>query len=132
MYSATVERAKPRLAATCREVSLSPQLSRRTSLIFRIGNVLAGIVVSFLFDRKEHDSRYFRDYPASLWNISSHSGHLSDDRPKCGRLPVGISGHLRLEYWPLSLGIPGRFPSEYAMFIRHDKKVLDKDYQVCF
>jgi len=113
-YSATVERAKPRLAAACRDVSPSPHLSRRTSLVFLIGNLLAGIFASFLGYRKAKDTRFSRDYPASLNNFPSHSGHLSDDRPKSGRFPVGMGGRLRSEWWPLSVGIPGRIPSEYA------------------
>jgi hypothetical protein len=87
-------------------------------LIFRIGNLLAGIFASFLEYLKAKDTRSSRDYPASLRNFPSHSGHLSDRRPKSGRFPVGISGRLRSEWWPLSVGIPGRNPSEYAFSIK--------------
>jgi hypothetical protein len=76
---------------------------------------LAGIFASFREYRKAKDTRFSRDYPASLPNFPSHSGHLSDDRPKSGRFPVGTGGRLRSEWWPLSVGIPGRNPSEYAI-----------------
>ena len=43
----------------------------------------------------------------SWMRIPSHSGHLSDDRPKSGRFPIGI---------------PGRIPSEYALSDRGDRR----------
>jgi hypothetical protein len=73
---------------------------------------LAGIFASFPGCRKAKDIRFARDYPASLRNFPSHSGHLSDDRLKSGRFPVGIvagfarnGGRFPSEYWPESLGI---------------------------
>jgi hypothetical protein len=78
--------------AAWRLVNPSPHLSRRTSLIFRIGNLFAGIFASCLGYQKAKDTRFSRDYPASLRNFPSHSGHLSDRRPKSGRFTVGIPG----------------------------------------
>jgi len=58
IYSAKVERAKPKLAAAWRDVSPNPHLNRRTSLIFRYGNLLAGIFASSLGYRKAQDTRF--------------------------------------------------------------------------
>ena len=76
------------LAAAWRFVSPHPHLSRRTSLTFRIGNLLVGILASFLGDQKVKNTRFPRDYLASLRNFSSQSGHLSEQGAKSGRLPV--------------------------------------------
>jgi len=85
----------------------SPQLSRKTSLVLRIGNLLAGIFASFPECRKAKDTRSSRDYPAAPRDFPSHSG----------RLPVGtVAGFARNT---------GRLPSEYpAGILRNTQHAL--------
>ena len=79
---------------------LRHRLDRRASLIFRIGNLLAGIFASFLEYLKAKDTRFSRDYPASVIFRAIPATFPTDGQ----KWPPS-----RRNQWPASLGMVAAF-----------------------